>query len=258
LLNLITLASAHHLSAILPLRATRFGTAFDVEVVIGGQSFEVLADTGSADLWVLESGWKCFKQRSLPTGSGIPHKNCKYGNDTYTQSSTFEPISNAWFGEHYGSGNDIGSLGFEQVQLGNITLPRQEMGFVNMSADLGDGINSGVLGLGYPVLAAVHPADYAANSSFGLLEERWKYDTVFVNLVRQGLEPFFSFALERTPLHQETGFGKPQLPAACDTLPETDIVDQAAILRLAPFHLFPMASSYQHQWNPLKHFRLRM
>lgn len=143
----------------------------------------------------------------MPAGEGVPRANCNYGDEVYTQSPTFEAINDSWFGEHYGSGNDLGSLGFEQVKLGNVTIQRQEMGFVNESANQGDGANTGVMGLGYPVLAASHPTDYVANSSAGLLEDRWKYNTVFLNLVKQGLEPYFSFALERTPLYQETGFG---------------------------------------------------
>lgn len=61
------------------------------------------------------------------------------------------------------------------------------------------------------MLAGVHPEGYVANSSEGLLLERWKYDTVTTSLFKSGVESYFSFAFERTPLAQESGFGMSEL-----------------------------------------------
>ena len=110
-------------------------------------------------------------------------------NKTYTSSPSLESINNAWFGEHYGSSDDIGTLGYEHLQLGNISISRQEMVFVNRSNDVGDRINSGVMGFGYPVLADIHPPEYKANSTFELLGDRLLCNTVFVNLMKQGVDP---------------------------------------------------------------------
>lgn len=137
----------------------------------------------------------------------MPQAKCLAGNKTYKQSSTFEPIKSAWLGEHYGAGNVVGTLGYEQVQIGDITIPRQEMGFVNATTSYSDGFCSGIFGLGYPIIASIHPENYTATTAMQLLGDRLHYNTALLSLIQQGMEPFFAFAIERTPLQQELGFG---------------------------------------------------
>ena len=64
------------------------------------------------------------------------------------------------------------------------------------------------MGLGYPDIASIHPANYTAASALQLLGDRLLYDTLFVRMMKQGVAPYFAMALERTPLEQEIGFGK--------------------------------------------------
>ena len=142
------------LSAVLPLRAAAYGTSFDVDIVIGDQTFLLTADTGSSDLWVLQPDWKCYFGKATWSGTPVPREKCIYGNKTYSQSSSLSPIDSAWLGEHYGAGNVEGPLGYESIQIGGISIPRQTTGFVNASTAYGDGLGSGILGLGYPVIAS--------------------------------------------------------------------------------------------------------
>lgn len=200
-----SIAKSH--SAVLPLTATDYGASYNVEIKVGDETFPVIVDTGSADLWVLDADWKCYRGSETTSGAKVPQGRCLYGNKTYTQSSTFEPITNAWLGEHYGAGIVSGPLGNENVQLGGIIIEHQEMGFVNASTATGNGACSGLMGLGYPVLGFVHPANYTASTFPQLLGDRLLYDTVFVRMMKQGVEPFFALALERTPLGKETDFG---------------------------------------------------
>ena len=65
------------------------------------------------------------------------------------------PSNNAWLGEVYGAGNEVGTLGYEDVRIGSISISQQEMSFVNASSSGGDGYSSGLLGLAYPVLGQV-------------------------------------------------------------------------------------------------------
>lgn len=127
---------------------------FDADIVIGDQTFTLLADTGSSDLWVLDHDWQCYFGKETWSGAPVPREKCLYGNKTYTQSSTFSPIEWAWLGEHYGVGNVEGPLGYEKVQVGDIVVPRQTTGFVNASTESQDGLSSGLIGLGYPVIAS--------------------------------------------------------------------------------------------------------
>ncbi|PWY81544.1 acid protease [Aspergillus sclerotioniger CBS 115572] len=64
---------------------------------------------------------------------------------------------------------------------------------------MGDGVNSGLLGLGYPSLTSAHPGNYTPNTTF--FQNRAVYNPVFNTMYLQGLvEPWFSVALAHTPL----------------------------------------------------------
>jgi hypothetical protein len=115
----------------------------------------VITDTGSADLWVLAPDWKCYAGSvSILNGTAVPRENCPL-NKTYTQTSTFQPIDSAWLGEIYGQSDVIGTVGYEDVQIGTIEISQQEMGFVNATIHGVDSSVSGILGLAYPVLDSV-------------------------------------------------------------------------------------------------------
>lgn len=197
-----------NLSAVLPLRAAAYGTSYDVILEIGGNSYPVVADTGSADLWLFDPGWKCYFGSANTDGTEVPQSNCTAGKGTYKQSSTYEPITSAWLGDHYGAGNVIGTLGYENVKVGDITIARQEMGFANKTNSYFDGYNAGIMGLGYPIIAVVHPENYTAVTNLQLLGGRLLYPTLLTSMVKEGMEPYVAFAIERTPMDQELGDGK--------------------------------------------------
>lgn len=44
-------------STVPPLKATKYGTVFDVPVTIGNQTFQLLVDTGSSDTYVAQTGF---------------------------------------------------------------------------------------------------------------------------------------------------------------------------------------------------------
>lgn len=186
-----------------PLTAASYGNTFDVEIQFGNQSFLVLFDTGSSDTWVLQSGWQCI---NATDNSELARSDCSFGNETYDTSSTFEQIPSEWFGVHYGNGDAVGLLGHEDVTLGGITIERQEVGIVNRSTTPGDGINTGVVGFGYPVLTSAHLNNDTSNSS--LLTDRILYDGLFTRMYKAGfIEPYFSLAIERPPVGEVTGAG---------------------------------------------------
>ena len=115
----------------------------------------MIADTGSADLWVLGSNWKCYSgSASVWTGTSAPRAQCPF-NQSYHQTSTYQPIDSAWLGELYGQGDIVGPVGYEDVQIGSILLSQQEMAVVNSSTNGVDSSVSGLMGLAYPILDQV-------------------------------------------------------------------------------------------------------
>jgi hypothetical protein len=188
------------------LTATELATVFDVEVKFGDQSFLLQLDTGSSDTWVVQTGYECFNVTD--NTQQLPQQACTYANITYDISNTFEPIQNQTFGVEYGVGIATGIVGYEEVTLGGITIQRQEVGIVNKATNPGDGMNSGVIGFGYPSLTSAHAGTTVANGSDSLLLNRIQYNTLFTNMYKQGLvDPYFSLAIDRLPPNISSGPG---------------------------------------------------
>ncbi|KAL2010878.1 hypothetical protein VTN00DRAFT_3596 [Thermoascus crustaceus] len=195
------------------------GTTFDVEVQFGtnNQSFQLQVDTGSSDTWVVGTGYRCFDDKNVNTV--LPQKECRYAADkTYdvSSSTSFQRIQNRTFGAQYdgtGTGIATGIMGYEDVTIGGVTVRRQTVGVVDRTTKKGDGINSGILGLGYPVLTAAHAGgtdiegiDTDTDNGTLLLNDRIQYDPLFTSMYKQGLvkEPWFSLAIERPSASNNT------------------------------------------------------
>lgn len=109
-------------------------------ITLGGQSFNVIFDTGSSNLWV-------------------PNKNCtnkldcllKHKYDS-SKSSTYKADGRA-FAIQYGSGPVSGVLGVDSVSVGGITANDQGFAMVDVVKGLGTafavGKFDGILGLGW-------------------------------------------------------------------------------------------------------------
>ncbi|KAJ7252091.1 aspartic peptidase A1 [Mycena haematopus] len=105
------------------------------------QSFDVILDTGSSDLWVADSN--CVNcQRATPVF------NSGQSNTFVQQSDNPLPIS-------YGSGNVEGFLATESVSMGNFSLQKQ--GFLSVesvSDGLLSGSVSGIMGLAFSAISS--------------------------------------------------------------------------------------------------------
>lgn len=229
-----------------PMTATGNAIVFDVEVQFGSQSFLLLVDTGSSDTWVVETDFQCVNSTD---NSDLPRESCLFG-PTYDVPAGMEYVKNQTFGVQYGTGIALGKVGFEDITIGGITVPKQKIGIVDRSTDKGDGINSGILGLGYPPLTSAHYGNTLDNST--LLLNRAVYDPTFVSMYKKGLvDPWYSLAIERLPQNVSTGpggwLGLGELPPVAHTndwavapievtkgLPElyTDGVDQITLMTL--------------------------
>lgn len=79
---------------------------------------------------------------------------------------------------------------------------------MDRTTDEGDGINSGVLGLGFPTLTSAHPGSEFENSTLSLITNSTIYDPTSVSMYKLGLgEPWYSIAIDRLPRNTSTGRG---------------------------------------------------
>jgi hypothetical protein len=185
-----------------PIIYTKNGITFEVEVEINNQTFYLVPDTGSSDLWVPVSGFQCVDPLS---GNEITQEECNFGG-TYQVSNTTEYVANQTFGAKYGTGIALGRVAYADVTLNGIQIQHQKIGLVDRTNDIGDGLGSGTLGLGFPPLTSAHPGTELDNST--LLLNRAVYDPVFVAMYKKKLvEPWYSFAIERPSKSATNGPG---------------------------------------------------
>ncbi|KAL4940568.1 hypothetical protein BDV06DRAFT_223942 [Aspergillus oleicola] len=181
--------------------ATEYGTIFDVEATIGGQRFQLLVDSGSSDLYVMKTNFTCLDNDN---GQTLPEEDCLYDlNRTYV-SNTYMQIPDQIFGIKYGAGIASGVMAYEEVTVAGITVPHQRIGIADKSTPMGDGVNSGLIGLGYPALTSAHPSNITDNSTYWY--NRLPYNPLLYNMYGQGLikEPYFAHALARSPLNDSS------------------------------------------------------
>ncbi|KAG9292775.1 hypothetical protein G9A89_006336 [Geosiphon pyriformis] len=151
-----------------PLKDFGNDIGYHGEVQIGGQTFSVIFDTGSADLW-------------------IPAQDCR---DSACQNhKSFDPKKSKGFVTHnkdwqiqYGTGSVSGIIGIDNVQVSGTGTKNQIFGLTtSMSEDFADAPFDGILGMALSQLS------------------NQKAKTLFTLLVEQGAvkEPIFGFYLGR-------------------------------------------------------------
>lgn len=207
--------ASHHdpYKSLSPITATLNSYWFDVEVEIGNQTFFLVLDTGSSDTWVAATGYTCIDES---TNQVVPSDECNWC-PTYDIPSSIDFVHNQTFGVKYGTGIALGRVADASVTLSGITVPRQRIGIVDRTNDKGDGINSGILGLGFPALTSAHPGTELDNDTISLITNRAIYYPLFVSMYQNDLvEPWYSIAIDRLPRDTATGkagwLGLGQLP----------------------------------------------
>ncbi|PPQ90543.1 hypothetical protein CVT25_015857 [Psilocybe cyanescens] len=111
------------------------------------QSFEVILDTGSSDLWVTscDASTPLFKSSS---------------------SSTFQSISTSSDVQiSYGSGSVIGALSTDTVTMGGFTISTQHcilltVSVTRLNPDIADGSVSGIMGLAFPSISTTRSTPF--------------------------------------------------------------------------------------------------
>ncbi|KAG8785518.1 hypothetical protein FRC15_001203 [Serendipita sp. 397] len=106
------------------------------------KTFNVVLDTGSADLWV--AGNTCTVCASQASGQLFDEN----------ASSTFNSVAGT-LNVRYGSGQAVGELGSDNVQLGQFQVSGQTFGIATrVTSNFLSGNLSGLMGLGFESLAS--------------------------------------------------------------------------------------------------------
>ncbi|KAK3073165.1 hypothetical protein LTR53_005502 [Teratosphaeriaceae sp. CCFEE 6253] len=184
-------ASSPHTAPLIPYS---HGASYAIDIDFGGQTFEVVFDTGSSELWLAKTGVHCLYE----DGSSAPLSACHFGP---LAGSTFQDgrIADENLLTHYGDGEYVtGALGYENVGIANITVQRQEVALVSDGYWNGDGVASGLIGFAYPSLTRAYEGTNArADRKTTRLAP---YNPWIFNAIAQNLTaPMFSLAIDRGP-----------------------------------------------------------
>lgn len=140
----------------------------------------------------MRAGFHCFDAQHAP----LPESECEFGpifNGTFDGGQ----IQNEKAFTPYGDKTIVsGTLGYEDVTIAGISVKHQEVALIDKAHWHGDGVTSGLVGLGYAasISATMHSN---ANKTYHNIT-RLHYSPIFQTMYTQGLcAPMFSLALER-------------------------------------------------------------
>ncbi|KAF2668485.1 acid protease [Microthyrium microscopicum] len=167
-------------------------TVYLTTMKFGPEEFKLVIDTGSADTWLVQTGFKCI---SMLTRQSVASATCRFSR-TYNNTKTFKAVANQHFNISYADGEFLnGEMGREDVTFGGITVPNQEFGLINYAAWNGDTISSGLTGLAFPSVTRAYPGADAKGDKRG---GNVPYDPIFTSMWKKKLiSPYFSIALNR-------------------------------------------------------------
>lgn len=144
------------------------------------------------------------------TNSTIPEAECLYSNHTYNPdySDTYRWVEDRYFGIKYGAGIASGDLAYETVTLGGLTVKDQKVGIAHRTNLMGDGVNSGLLGLEFPSILSAHPGNTSSSDKSTYFFNRKVYNPLLYSMHQQSdlKESYFSLALASTPQNASTTF----------------------------------------------------
>jgi hypothetical protein len=114
------------------------------------QSFQIVLDTGSSNLWVVDTSCTAEECDGLSNPLFAPWKKNKYNR---TKSSTYAKDGRD-FQITYGSGSCYGNLVIDTLHMGGLTVEKQTFGAATGIAQVfGYFPIDGILGLGWPALS---------------------------------------------------------------------------------------------------------
>ena len=176
--------------------AVEAGQVFLAPITIGGQSFQVVMDTGSSDPWIVQPNFTCANPR---TGDIETQADCYFGAYYDNSSSTtYSPIADENFNITYSDGERLtGDMAYERMTLAGITVPQQKFAIVDYAAWFGNGYSAGLVGFAYGTLTSAYAGDDPSQDRRG---GTLMYNPLFASMYNLSLiAPVFSLAIDRDP-----------------------------------------------------------
>ncbi|KAM0265170.1 hypothetical protein ACHAQJ_000323 [Trichoderma viride] len=163
------------------------------DVTIGNQTFKLIFDTGSSDLWVAGEDFRCVTSNFTVQSNTVCNFTTTF-KGTYSGGETADRHLNV----SYGSGQSIlGTLGYDSVSVAGITIPDQEFSIASRINFQAQGEISGLVGLAYPQLTSAF-AGNETRFAQDRLNATLPYDNIFTDIFKRNLTaPLFSIAMER-------------------------------------------------------------
>lgn len=153
------------------------------EVKAGGYRYALQIDTGSSDTWFVKDGFQCLIS---------PH--CNLGP---AFRGDFDLIEVEHLNISYGWEEGVflnGLMAYSDLTVAGVTIPKQQIALATLGAWTGDGISSGILGLGLPGLTGSFRGQTPAEDG---LQNLVSYNPVATTLTNQIGKHIFSLGLSR-------------------------------------------------------------
>ncbi|OTA91764.1 hypothetical protein M434DRAFT_75704 [Hypoxylon sp. CO27-5] len=162
----------------------------------------MIPDTGSSDTWIISDGFKCLDPYY---GQDIPQEECGFG-PLFKGDFPDGKIDNQNLNISYLSGDYLnGPMGYANITLASVTVPKQQFALVNVASFAGDGVSSGILGLGLRGLTAAFTGNDPRNDS---VDNLVNYSPIVETMgTTKVADPILSFAMSRDENRSFIAFG---------------------------------------------------
>ncbi|KAI5924328.1 aspartic peptidase domain-containing protein [Camillea tinctor] len=185
------------------LRAELHQVEYIMQVGIGaGEPYYMIPDTGSSDTWVVREGYTCLDPYY---GQEVAPEVCDFG-PLFRGDFPGGRIEDQNLNISYLSGDYLnGDMGFGDITVANITVPSQQFALVDVAAFGGDGVSSGILGLGLRGLTAAFTGN---DPSADGLDNLVNYAPLVETMGASGAAaPVLGFAMSRDEARSWISFG---------------------------------------------------
>ncbi|KAI1342085.1 aspartic peptidase domain-containing protein [Xylariaceae sp. FL0016] len=184
------------------LKAALNQVEYIMEVGVGGQEYWMIPDTGSSDTWLVQEGFKCLDPSY---GREVEESQCAFG-PAFKGNFPLGEIADQNLNISYLSGDYLnGKMGYADITVANVTVPKQQFALVDVAAFGGDQISSGILGLGLRGLTASFTGtNPLQDSSSNLVNYSPLVETMGAS---KAADPIISFAMSRDENRSYIAFG---------------------------------------------------
>ncbi|KAI1853608.1 hypothetical protein JX266_001592 [Neoarthrinium moseri] len=183
------------------IKAIPLQTQYLMQVGIGGSNWSMIPDTGSSDTWLMSSTFQCLDRSHQLQAQGY----CNFG-PSYKGGYSGGKITGQHMNISYGGGDSLnGDFGYADVTVAGIKVPKQQMSLVTSASIRGNGLFSGILGLGMRGLTTAYlGTDPTKDSDANAARYAPLVETLGLNTT---VKPIFSVAMSRNDNRSFISFG---------------------------------------------------